>query len=152
MMNRVRLEREISTVDGSFGVMVCESRHYKFPLVLQSLELPWRDNERNISCIPPGKYQVESYLSSRHGQCYLVKAVPGRSGILIHVGNVAGDRESGLDSNVEGCILVGMYRGCVGDQNAVMGSGTAVKRLMTFMNGESFELTIELTSGRSYDG
>ena len=65
-----------------------------------TLELPWKDNERMVSCIPLGSYQLEISWSQRFGRPMIrVLNVPGRDGILIHPGNT--------DANTEGCILVG---------------------------------------------
>lgn len=141
-MNKGFLEREASTADGTFGTLLCHSRHYDLPLLLHTLELPWRENQRNISCIPAGEYAVKARSSARFGLHYILENVPGRDGILIHSGNIAGDRASGLSSHVEGCILVGMSRGCIQQQAAVLSSKVALHRLMTFFNNEEFELTV----------
>lgn len=51
-------------------------------------------------CIPAGKYDVEMYPSAKfRGMRPIVLNVPGRSGILIHEGN--------LPHQTKGCILVG---------------------------------------------
>ena len=65
-----------------------------------TLELPWRDNARNDSCIPPGVYRLTKASSPRFAECFYVHDVPGRSGILIHPGNVLAD--------TKGCILPGL--------------------------------------------
>lgn len=67
---------------------------------LNTLELPYLDNEKQVSCIPPGGYIVNPYLSFRFGKSFEVENVPHRSGILFHAGNYR--------SNTKGCILVGM--------------------------------------------
>ncbi len=54
-----------------------------------TIELPWRDNRPNISCIPEGSYRISLYRSRRFGACLLVRDVPGRKGILIHPANDA---------------------------------------------------------------
>lgn len=64
-----------------------------------TLELPWRDNARGISCIPAGNYSARLYDSPRHGMVALLDGVPGRSMIEIHAGNYT--------TQIEGCILVG---------------------------------------------
>lgn len=58
-------------------------------LVCYSIELPWRDNARNISCIPEGSYRLSKRYSKRFGWHILVRDVPGRSNILIHPANDA---------------------------------------------------------------
>lgn len=49
--------------------------------------------------IPAGKYTAKLLPHPIHGVCWEVVNVPGRTGILFHVGNDASDSE--------GCILVG---------------------------------------------
>ena len=65
----------------------------------RTLELPWRDNQRNISCIPKGRYRVVPRTSQKFGRHYHITAVPGRSSILIHPGN--------FYFQIRGCVLVG---------------------------------------------
>jgi len=64
-----------------------------------SLELPWKDNQRRVSCIPPGVYPLVRHVSPKFGECYWVRNVPGRSEILIHPGN--------YHTQILGCILPG---------------------------------------------
>ena len=69
-----------------------------------TLENPWLDNQRNISCIPAGVYDVRLRLAresaSRDYLHLLVQDVPNRDWILFHRGNTAKD--------TSGCILVGL--------------------------------------------
>lgn len=82
----------------------------------KSLELPYLENHQNISCIPPGTYDCERIIHRKHGVCWLVKDVPGRSGILFHAGNFAAERillERAILRNVRkvdtlGCIMPGL--------------------------------------------
>lgn len=64
-----------------------------------TLELPWLDNQRNISCIPVGEYHCKKRYSQRFENHFHILNVPNRSYILIHHGNYFRD--------TEGCILVG---------------------------------------------
>lgn len=66
---------------------------------LHVLKLPWRGNARNRSCIPPGRYRVVPHLSPRFRRCLLATGVPGRSHILFHAGNFAGDAARGWRSS-----------------------------------------------------
>ena len=69
-----------------------------------TLELAWNNNERGISCIPAGTYPVVfEYSPKFRRKLYELKNVPNRSEVKIHVGNYA----SGVDRQIEGCILVG---------------------------------------------
>lgn len=64
-----------------------------------TLELPWKDNKRNISCIPPGIYQVIRRDSPQFREHYYIAGVPDRDFILIHPGN--------FYTQIRGCVLVG---------------------------------------------
>jgi len=65
-----------------------------------TLELPYRNNEPFISCIPAGTYKCEKVTSPKHGYCILVTGVPGRSQILFHPFNFA----AGTLIETKGCI------------------------------------------------
>ena len=71
-----------------------------------TLELPYRDNQKSISCIPTGEYKVRIRLPRESATRYylhlLVQEVKDRSYILFHIGNSAKD--------TRGCILVGQTR------------------------------------------
>lgn len=140
-MKTATLTRRETSPQGTFGVLHCGL------LVLQTAELPWRDNAPQISCIPAGRYQCRPYSSSRFSDVYEAVNVPGRTAILIHTGNHAGDVKKGLRSDVEGCILVGMSRGVLGGQEAVLNSRAAMQSLRDALGKESFELVIADDTG-----
>jgi len=64
-----------------------------------TLEREWLDNQRRISCIPPGKYSCEPYSSKKYPSVTEITNVPHRDKILIHAGNYYWD--------IKGCILLG---------------------------------------------
>lgn len=68
------------------------------PNLAVTLELPWRNNEVNVSCIKPGLYKVRRDTTGRW-QYYRVENVEGRTFIEFHPGTRPG--------HTEGCILVG---------------------------------------------
>ena len=77
--------------------------------ICHTIELPWRDNEVNISCIPEGRYLLEKRITHERGFHLILKSVPGRSWILVHPANDAKEE-------LEGCIapvsqLTGAGRG-----------------------------------------
>lgn len=57
--------------------------------ICYTIELPWRNNQTGISCIPEGNYLLSLRKSEKHGEHLLVSPVPGRSLILIHPANIA---------------------------------------------------------------
>jgi len=65
----------------------------------KTLELPWKGNKTDISCIPTGKYHVNHRESDTYGSHLIVEDVKDRTYILIHVANYVRD--------VKGCIGVG---------------------------------------------
>lgn len=67
------------------------------------LELPWRDNAREISCIPDGTYVVSPRHNAKFGDHLIVHKVLNRDFILFHSGN--------LPEHTHGCILVGLRHG-----------------------------------------
>jgi hypothetical protein len=77
---------------------------YFGPIVVyraHTLELPWKDNERSISCIPEGEYGARFTMSNRFRVVlWEVLNVPNRSGIRIHAANYS--------HQLEGCIALGM--------------------------------------------
>jgi hypothetical protein len=102
---------------------------------IYTLEEPWRDNMRNISCVPPGVYRCTPHNGTKFQDVWKLEAVPGRSYILIHAGNHTG--------HIEGCILVGLTHGWLGDKRAVLNSGSAINKLRKHIGTQnSFTLHI----------
>jgi len=65
-----------------------------------TVERPWLDNKPNISCIPDGTYKLKRVDSPKFGaDMWEIADVPGRTHILLHVGN--------RPHNFEGCIGLG---------------------------------------------
>ena len=87
--------------DGTYGVLI-ENR---IPLNFRTLERPWKDNAKGLSCIPEGRYLVKREVTPKHGLTWQVCDVPGRDMILIHPGNT--------EKDVEGCILLGIEAGVI---------------------------------------
>jgi len=86
-----------------------------------TLENPWLDNQRNISCIPAGEYPVRLRYpresATREYLHLLVQDVPNRDYILFHRGNFPKD--------TSGCILVGQ-----GTQQDVVNNSTLAMDLV----------------------
>lgn len=50
-----------------------------------SMELPWKDNKKNVSCIPDGLYKYVPHTWSRNGMKLIrLVDVPDRTAILVH--------------------------------------------------------------------
>lgn len=54
-----------------------------------TIELPWKQNLPQVSCIPEGRYRFSKRYSQHHGKHLMVEGVPRRSGILVHPANDA---------------------------------------------------------------
>ena len=124
-MKTVTLTRVAYNDDATPGVLKVEDE------LFYTLELPYINNERNISCIPEGEYIAKPRKSpSRKTTVYELEAVPGRSNIQIHIGNTTDD--------IEGCILVGNK----GSINKVFNSVDAFRELKEKLNNEKILIKI----------
>jgi hypothetical protein len=96
-----------------------------------SLELPWVNNERRVSCIPEGSYKVIKHKSPKFGNTLWLQDVPNRSEILIHKGN--------FYSDILGCILIGTDLKDINNDDFldVVNSTTAVNQLMDYLKNIS---------------
>lgn len=128
-------------------------------IICKTLELPWLDNQRSVSCIKEGTFVVtlsgpvlqddpsteEDESGGRHPRPYshyIVHNVPGRSGILMHRGHTP--------SCSKGCITVG---GRFGDFNTasptIEDSGAKLQWMVENLPNK-FRLLIEAKSGNPY--
>ncbi|WKK84071.1 DUF5675 family protein [Marivirga arenosa] len=83
---------------------------YDGSLICHTIELPWKENQRNISCIPEGRYLLEKRITHERGFHLMLKNVPGRSWILIHPAN---------DAMKE-------LQGCIGSVMKLSGTGKGI--------------------------
>ena len=65
--------------------------------ICYTIELPWKENETKVSCIPEGKYVIRKRYSRKYNWHLEVVDVPSRKGILLHPANNA-------QSELKGCI------------------------------------------------
>lgn len=70
--------------DGTNGKLECEGK-----TICNTIELPWKNNERKVSCVPEGKYFLEKRYSAKFKWHIEVNNVANRSGILFHPANNA---------------------------------------------------------------
>ena len=136
-MKTLKIERFETSDQGTFGRIKFDDKIYF------TLELPWRDNVNNISCIPSGIYRCDFTVSQRfHRKLYLVGKVAGRTGIRIHSANLAGNKDLGFKCQLNGCIAIGEKLGTIDGQKAVLLSVSAVRKLESFLEKKSFTLEI----------
>ncbi len=123
----VRVERSDKATR---GVLVLDGRARCL-----TLERPWLDNARDVSCIPAGSYLCRRVQSPAFGETFEVTGVPGRTHILFHVGNRVADSK--------GCIVLGSAFGELGGDPAVLTSRKAVSAFMGVMEGvDEFPLRV----------
>lgn len=130
-MKNIVLKRISFRDDGTFGVLMDED----LPFCL-TVELPWLNNEQNVSCIPSGVYVCKRIISPTFGETFEITGVPNRTHVLFHVANTVDD--------LKGCVGLGEMFGRLGSKTAVQMSKQAFWELMERTAGlETFRLTIK---------
>jgi hypothetical protein len=71
--------------------------------VCSTIELPWKNNQHRISCIPEGRFELTKRYSPKFGHHLLVNEVKGRELILIHPANDAVKELKGCIAPVSVC-------------------------------------------------
>lgn len=131
-MLEARLYRDTHLPDATLGSLVVGGQFFR------TIERPWLDNAANVSCIPVGEYDCDFMARSGSGKyknCWWLRSVPDRSGVLIHNGNLA--RHS------RGCIILGLRRGWIGRDAAVLNSRSAMAALLDIVGPDPMRLIIE---------
>lgn len=125
-MKEIVIARHGSTPWGTFGHLYVAGEQFA------TVELPWRGNLRNVSCIPVGTYLIRL---GEHVQqdgtrypCYELQDVPDRSNIEIHIANYATD--------LLGCIGIGSRFSILNGVPAVASSSAAHARWLEIMNDD----------------
>jgi hypothetical protein len=77
---------------GVNGVLLLEGTE-----LCKTIELPWKNNQPRVSCIPEGRYRLRRRHSPRFREHFEVMDVKDRKYILFHAGNDAG-------KELRGCI------------------------------------------------
>ncbi len=131
LLIKIELKRVSYRPDCTLGVLI--NSEDNMPICL-TMEDPSRDNETSVSCIPKGAYYCYPYSSDRFQNVYKVKDVPGRTAILMHVGNTSED--------TSGCILPGMQYGILKSKPAVLNSKGAMSALHQITKHQPFMLEI----------
>lgn len=149
-MLNAKLKRLRSNAQGTFGSFALLDTNSAPIYSAFSLELPWRNNAKSVSCVPatahnlpPGLYTCRFTWSPRFKRrMYLIEAPYGRTGIRIHSANLAGDVKLGFRAQLNGCIALGKRIGVLDGQAAVLSSAPAVYELERLLGGQTFTLEI----------
>lgn len=125
-------QRLTSDDNGTFSIMLINGRPY-----FVTLELPWKNNQSNISCIPPtpvGVVYHATKMFSEHFQkvVFVLHDVPGRDLIEFHIGNRIVD--------THGCILLGMEFDV--NEYAIVNSKIAFDHFMDMIPSDGFTFTV----------
>jgi hypothetical protein len=78
--------------EGTQGII-----EWKDKIVCYTIELPWLQNQRQISCIPEGDYVLQKRFSKKYGWHIQLQNVVNRDLILFHPANDA-------KKELKGCI------------------------------------------------
>ena len=127
---------------GTFGEMTLDDGG-----IFVTGELPWRDNIVGRSCIPAGEYLCAWGASPKHGMCYHLQAVPGRTDVQIHAANWMGDDGMGYKCELLGCIALGLNLGVLDGQKAILSSKAALAAFLARIGLGQFTLKVEWKTG-----
>lgn len=130
------LTRQKSDSKQTLGKLELYDATGKMVYECKTLELADRNNEKQKSCIPKGRYNVTIRHSLKYGRHFWVNNVPNRNLILIHYGN--------YNSDILGCILVGATYADInkdGFPDVTSSKATLAKLLQSAPEG--FTLTIQ---------
>ncbi len=102
-----------------------------------TLELPWRENQARISCIPAGIYRCVLRTSTKFSKHLHITDVTGRDYILMHKGNYV--------ENTSGCILIGRWFQDLNSDGIidVANSGVAMYDLIKNMPQDGIDLLVQ---------
>ena len=132
-MINLLLIRDTFTEESTIGELFINGER-----ICDTLERPYFNNQRNISCIPEGVYPVRLRLpresATRDYIHLLVQDVPDRDWILFHRGNFPKD--------TSGCILVGLGSQQDVVNNSVLAMDLLIKEIIN-LGGEDINLIIK---------
>jgi hypothetical protein len=124
----------------TLGTLLVKDKDDKIVFECKTLELPWRDNKKYISCFPPAPQQEATYnwvtrnSSPSFSYAHIhIQDVPGRTNILVHRGNWIGPTPE--ESHSLGCVLVGSGFAYVNEDGYldVIDSRNTMTRLMSML-------------------
>jgi hypothetical protein len=125
-----------------------------------TIELPWRDNQKGLSCVPDGRYQLLPFRRPSGEEAFILRnpalkvwhrdedippGVVGRSLILIHAAN--------FPHELRGCIAPGVQRGLIRSSKTglvhrgVSDSRYAMEKIRELLGKEEHTLVIRPSLG-----
>lgn len=81
-----------------------------------TIELPWKENKKQVSCIPEGDYELKPRFSEKFKHHLVLQNVANRSLILIHPAN---------DAKTE-------LKGCIAPVSSLTGIGKGLQSRIVF--------------------
>ena len=125
--------RDTFTDESTIGELFLNSER-----LCDTLENPWLDNQKNISCIPVGEYPVRLRLAresaTKNYLHLLIQDVPNRNYVLFHRGNTNAD--------TQGCVIVGLGSQQDFVSNSVLAMDLLMKEIVN-LGGENINLIIK---------
>lgn len=132
----LQLKRIASTSKQTVGHLFVKERKNHTIGIYATIELPFLDNQKQISCIPVGDYTVKKRWSIKYGNHLEVQNVPNRTYILIHSGNYF--------TQTKGCVLLGFYHAHLNPDNELdcVNSREALRSLLALLPDYPVKLTV----------
>lgn len=129
-MKRLVLNRLENLEDRTLGILSVFNG-LTLEATFYTLELPFKENAKNISCIHGGYYRVKPRHSVKYGNHLEIMSVLNRSDILMHHGNYPRD--------TQGCILIGSGFSDIDNDDLleVINSKRAMKQLTDIVTAEA---------------
>ncbi len=107
--------------------------------ICYTIELPWLENQKRVSCVPEGEYILQQRYSKKFGWHLHLVNVPGRDLILIHPANDA-------KKELLGCIAPVTKHTGIGKGNYSRKAFSAVKKLVYPVLAENEVVKILITT------
>ena len=136
-MITVKIIRTFPTAKQVVGKLFVQNEYNLELYSCYTLELPYLDNQREISCIPAGEYTIEKRFSEKYKEHWQVLNVKDRDMILIHFGNFYTD--------TKGCILIGKNLSDIDNDGYkdVTNSRLAMEELNNILTDTHYKLIIK---------
>ena len=91
-----KIIRHNRDINYTLGTLISTTSNFE----VETLELPWKDNQKEISCIPNGIYEVTARYTKTFKKHWHIRRVKNRTWILIHIANYT--------RQIKGCIAPGL--------------------------------------------